>query len=454
MSTFSAKKLNQLIDHLKYITGHRWTIREIAEKTDISPAYLTLLKNGQRTNPSMDMVLKLSEFFNVPPDDLLEAEIGSGAGTQRTVESYEMTTPSPIRQTIQMSEQLIQSNNPQQALELLKLIRTDYLQEEMPDLYQEAELARASALVALRQYEEAEPILATVSQEGMPASNRLKALYLQSRMLYQQEKYRPAISSLQAAKDLADSIHDSEYLYKIHYSLGLCYNQSSDLGASIYHYEMAYHFFPESLHLVHKAHLSMGMGLTYMRLHSLNKAREIFQYAYQIYNDLGEIKYRADIEHNLACIDTINGEYEAAVEQFLHCLPAFQSLSDHVGIANTLYQLAICYKEMKRWSEMEDNALRAVITYENLQQKGQAARAHLLLAEAQFQRHPHEADVLPMIDKAYDVFTELDWTVDQAKALYLKATVFQQRGELETALGNSLDALALYSEHHMHVLEH
>lgn len=453
MSTFSAKKLNQLIDHLKHITGHRWTIREIAEKTDISPAYLTLLKNGQRTNPSMDMVLKLSEFFTVPPDDLLETEDGTANG-HRTVESYEMTTPSPIRQTIQMSEQLIQSNNPHQALELLKLIRTDYLLEEAPDLYQEAELVRAAALVSLRHYEEAILVLQTVSQEGVPVLNRLKAFYIQSRMFYQQEKYRPAISSLQAAKELADSIHDQEYLYKIHYSLGLCYNQSGDLGASIYHYEMAYHFFPESLPQIHKAHLSMGMGLTYMRLHSLNKAREIFQYAYQIYNDLGEVKYRANIEHNLACIDTINGEYEAAIEQFLHCLPAFQSLSDHVGIANTLYQLAICYKEMKRWSEMEANALRAVITYENLQQNGQAAKANLLLAESQFQRNPHESDVLPMIDKANEVFEELDWTVDQAKALYLKAMILRQRGELETALGNSLEALALYSEHHMHVLEH
>lgn len=48
--------------------------RELAEQTNVTPAYIALLETGDRTNPSYSVLKKLSKALDVPISVLLQNE--------------------------------------------------------------------------------------------------------------------------------------------------------------------------------------------------------------------------------------------------------------------------------------------------------------------------------------------------------------------------------------------
>jgi transcriptional regulator with XRE-family HTH domain len=49
-----------------------FTIRELADRSGVSPAYISQLENGNRGVPSPDVLMKLSEGLNTPYSNLME----------------------------------------------------------------------------------------------------------------------------------------------------------------------------------------------------------------------------------------------------------------------------------------------------------------------------------------------------------------------------------------------
>lgn len=57
--------------HMRKLKGY--TIREVAERSGVSPGYISQLENGNRNVPSPDIIAKLSEGLNVPYVDLMNS---------------------------------------------------------------------------------------------------------------------------------------------------------------------------------------------------------------------------------------------------------------------------------------------------------------------------------------------------------------------------------------------
>ncbi|HTO77370.1 MAG TPA: helix-turn-helix transcriptional regulator [Thermoanaerobaculia bacterium] len=66
-----AERLSHVLRRLRGIRGA--TLREVDAKTGISNAYLSQLENGNASNPSPHLLLKLAEYYDVPYESLLEA---------------------------------------------------------------------------------------------------------------------------------------------------------------------------------------------------------------------------------------------------------------------------------------------------------------------------------------------------------------------------------------------
>jgi transcriptional regulator with XRE-family HTH domain len=80
-----------------------FTIRELADRSGVSAAYISQLENGNRGVPSPEVLMKLSEGLNVSYSSLMELagylEPGDGAGKEPTVK-----TPVNLRRFLRENE--------------------------------------------------------------------------------------------------------------------------------------------------------------------------------------------------------------------------------------------------------------------------------------------------------------------------------------------------------------
>jgi tetratricopeptide (TPR) repeat protein len=456
MSNFSADRLDTLIDTLKRKTGRRWTIREIAREVDISPGYLTLLKKGQRSKPSMDVIMKLSQFFSVAPEQFFEGEGGPQLHATPLDGGLE---PAPVRtdeegqarQTLQVCENLVANGSYRQALDLLAMI----LGAAAPSpLKKEARFLKARALLGLRQYDDAMSMVESYLDPENRSIDRAQALSIRGRMKVQTDRIEEAIRDFLEALELvahaeASNEHDrvEELLYRIHFTLGVCYMERGEYGASIYHWEMANRWFPVSYSVNTRAHLLMGMGNTYLRLQNWQAAERAYEQSEELFRELGDPKFLADIKHNMARIDMLNSRYPEALEKFKACMQAHQSAGDHLGIGNDLYEMALCDKELAGWEQVSELALRAMVTFENGNVLRMAAKAKLLLTEARLQLGGTPEQALVSIGEVKAVFEELSLHTELSKVLRLQAEICQRMGDHEEALKLSMQAYDLYVAH-------
>jgi tetratricopeptide (TPR) repeat protein len=444
LSLFSANKFDMLIERHKAKTGRRLTIREVAKETSISPAYLTLLKNGQRNNPSMDMVIKISHFFQVPPEELLED--GAEHVSNRPA-AIETRVPSDLQaeRTLEMCEQLIASKSEAQALELLNLLQDTAAYS--PQFQITMELIQAQALLGLKRYDECKEILAACLTHPLSKEQKAKALHLQGRIYYVSEKYSQAIAELLEASELAEEAQAKGLLYQIHYLLGICYKETYEYGSSIYYFESAQRLFPSTLPILRKGHLLMGMGNTYLRLMSLGAAMSAFVAAERIYQEVGDQKFIADIQHNIARVKMMEDEYEAAILLLQESLKTHQVVGDHLGIAADLLEIANCYHHLQQWEKVREFAFRSSVTFENGNKQGLAAQTKLLMLEAMLQLKIVDSSMYQILDEIIGVFLGLEWHLLLANAYHLKARLLVEEEQAEEALTFSMKALDLYGQY-------
>lgn len=63
--------MQELSNYLKKLRGEM-SIRQVAEKTGISNAYLSQLESGKRNNPHPDVLKKLAKFYGIPVIEFLK----------------------------------------------------------------------------------------------------------------------------------------------------------------------------------------------------------------------------------------------------------------------------------------------------------------------------------------------------------------------------------------------
>jgi len=51
----------------------KWSLRQVARNADLSPAYLSLLLNGERGVPSNEAIAQLERVLSIPEGDLFKA---------------------------------------------------------------------------------------------------------------------------------------------------------------------------------------------------------------------------------------------------------------------------------------------------------------------------------------------------------------------------------------------
>ncbi len=69
------------------------SLRQVARNADISPAYLSLLLNGERGVPSTDAIDRLERVLNIPDGELFKS---AGRPNDQALEFFRMEEAGPI----------------------------------------------------------------------------------------------------------------------------------------------------------------------------------------------------------------------------------------------------------------------------------------------------------------------------------------------------------------------
>jgi transcriptional regulator with XRE-family HTH domain len=72
-----AKRFKALSEYLE-VTGTR--LEDFAERVGLSPSYISMLANGQRT-PSLPLALRIASEANIPVESLDASDSNQAAGT-------------------------------------------------------------------------------------------------------------------------------------------------------------------------------------------------------------------------------------------------------------------------------------------------------------------------------------------------------------------------------------
>jgi len=76
---------------------HKLSLRQVAKRADISPAYLSLLLNGERGVPSNDAIAQLERVLDIPDGDLFKA---AGKPNRQALEFFRKEQAGPIMRTL------------------------------------------------------------------------------------------------------------------------------------------------------------------------------------------------------------------------------------------------------------------------------------------------------------------------------------------------------------------
>jgi transcriptional regulator with XRE-family HTH domain len=98
--TKTTKAREQFIGLIKQaMAGHpeKPSLREVARRADLSPAYLSLLLNGERETPSNEAIAQLERVLRIPDGDLFKA---AGRPDDKALEFFRKDEAGSIMRTL------------------------------------------------------------------------------------------------------------------------------------------------------------------------------------------------------------------------------------------------------------------------------------------------------------------------------------------------------------------
>lgn len=88
MKGLNSVDYNNLGEYLKCIRKAKGlSLKEIQEKTEISSSYINRLENGSRINPSMETLIRLGKFYEIPPETLIKIS-GFNSNEEGCIDSF------------------------------------------------------------------------------------------------------------------------------------------------------------------------------------------------------------------------------------------------------------------------------------------------------------------------------------------------------------------------------
>ncbi len=86
-------------DNIKYYREkNAITKSELARRIGVSPSYITMLENGEKNNPSLEIQLKIASVLNVSIEDIFTESL-----TEKDLENFDRNTNS-LRKDISITE--------------------------------------------------------------------------------------------------------------------------------------------------------------------------------------------------------------------------------------------------------------------------------------------------------------------------------------------------------------
>lgn len=440
---FSSVKLGEQIGLLMWRTGRRWSVREIAKAAGLSPAYLTFLRNGSRTNPSEDTVGKLCKFFRIERDELLEPfqhGESDGAGTEQEQIPF-------AKRTLNFCKELLHANNPDQVVELLSLWEDSFDDAEMPEVYQEKQVMTVQAFIQQGEFDKAAELLEFCLQHPLSEMMQARVLLVRGHIRHHCEGPQTAVKDYLEALELADGKEDRELLYSLHQWLAAGYRELEEYGLAIYHLEHTLRLFPAEGRLNQKVEHCLQLGQIQLHVRSYEGALQAFRRAESCMEALGDEKKYTTLLYWKAKARIGMHQFEKAAELLQEGLRRQQMEGDPTGVAAFMIELTSCFQKMERWEDMEYYARRAAISYENINEYGEAARAKMLHIKALMHLQKDPAMLEEMLDPVCAVFHTSNWHHELAIAWGIKADLNRLKGKSTEALHISFRALKIYEEY-------
>jgi transcriptional regulator with XRE-family HTH domain len=103
--------------------GQSFSLREIARRTEMSPAYLSCLLKGQRNAPDIELIARLEEVLDVRPrgslfdaagrHDAVATKVFKNEAARRFFHSLESLTPDEIDKVLTQAERLAKKYHPE-----------------------------------------------------------------------------------------------------------------------------------------------------------------------------------------------------------------------------------------------------------------------------------------------------------------------------------------------------
>ena len=126
-----------------------------------------------------------------------------------------------------------------------------------------------------------------------------------------------------------------------------------------------------------------NLGIVYDSLGQYPQARDNYDQALAIFQDLGDRKGEANALNNLGIVYDSLGQYPQARDNYDQALAIFQDLGDRKGEANALNNLGVAYWYQGQWSEAESVLQEAIAVYEKLRPQEMDAQDQLSLLDQQ-----------------------------------------------------------------------
>ena len=194
------------------------------------------------------------------------------------------------------------------------------------------------------------------------------------------------------------------------------------------------------------------LGAVDFELGDLDRARDAFARALELADVDGDDLLMARATNNLGLIENIRRHHEEALGLYRLAIPAYQRVGSARGLAETLHNLAITFRDLGRLDEAEDHEQRAIAfarEAENprLTAMARAGRAELRLLEGE----PRVAEA--GAELAAREYASIPDPVGEADALRLVGSARLACGAPKAALEVLDRAVALAHRHRSALIE-
>ncbi|MGZ4111417.1 MAG: tetratricopeptide repeat protein [Tumebacillaceae bacterium] len=360
-------------------------------------------------------------------------------------------------QTLQFCKQLLLSNNPEQVLQLLSLLESSVTESDSFEAHVEKQLIKASAYVQLGAYDQSEAILSEMQTLPLHDTFVAKLLLVRGYMNTRRGNAAQAITDFQTALQHTEHSKPVELVCLLHMELSQRYKEFDEYGLVIYHVEQTIRHLPEQADDKKHAHLYVELGRIHLKVMSLTAASQALTTAASFHTLQQDLSLQGEILYLMSKVKYFQKDYEHAIQLLESGMQLRQQIGDHAGIAACLLDMAACQLKFEQWEAGETCAQRAVISFENMNDHVQIARAKLLQVEALFHLHGDANRLLSILTAVCNEFEHLQCWLDLAAAHRLKADLLNHLGLCEEALASSMLALQLYKtcepEHFLSTLQ-